>query len=116
MIYFCIKFFLMPLTKEEFDVMKAHQFCDNRDCPKYGLVGQGNIKTHSFASGQVLCSGMGQNAICRQEDVTGDSVRSWIILASKQVSAFTEYMQRDMHLEQVQIDEFWSFIRKKKRI
>ena len=67
MIYFCIKFFLMPLTKEEFDVMKAHQFCDNRDCPKYGLVGQGNIKTHSFASGQVLCSGMGQNAICRQE-------------------------------------------------
>lgn len=65
---------------------------------------------------RLLCSGMGQNAICRQEDVTGDSVRSWIILASEQVTAFTEYMQRDMHLEQVQIDEFWSFIRKKREL
>jgi hypothetical protein len=150
MAYLCIKFFHMPLRKEEFDVMKAHQFCDNRDCPKYGLVGQGNIKTHSFAVGQcycncckskpfvvrkgtmfyglrtpidkivkvlrLLCSGMGQNAICRQEDVTGDSVRCWIILASEQVTAFTEYMQHDMHLEQVQIDEFWSFIRKKREL
>ena len=51
---------------------------------------------------------MGQNAICRQEDVTGDSVRSRIILASEQVSSFTEYMQRDLHLERVQIDEFCS--------
>lgn len=65
---------------------------------------------------QLLCSGMGQNAICRQEDVTGDSIRSWIILASEQVNAFSEYMQRDMHLEQVQIDEFWSFIRKKRKL
>ena len=65
---------------------------------------------------QLLSSGMGQNAICRQEDVTGDSVRSWIILASEQVSSFTAYMQRDMALEQVQIDEFWSFIRKKREL
>lgn len=64
----------------------------------------------------LLASGMGQNAVCRQEDVTGDSVRVWIVRASEQVLAFTEYMQRDMKLEQVQIDEFWSFIRKKKRI
>ena len=37
----------------------------------------------------LIASGMGQNAVCRQEDVTGDSVRDWIVLASKQVSAFT---------------------------
>lgn len=65
---------------------------------------------------RLLSSGMGQNAICRQEDVTGDSIRSWITLASEQVNAFTEYMQRDMQLEQVQIDEFWSFIRKKRKL
>ena len=114
----------------------------------YGLVGEGNIKTHSLLRGQGYCnsckgkpfsirkgtmlfglrtpvdkvvrvlgllaSGMGQNAVCRQEGVTGDSVRDWIVLASKQVSSFTEHMQRDMRLEQVQIDEFWSFIRKKR--
>ena len=63
----------------------------------------------------LLSSGMGQNAVCRQEDVTGDSIRDWIVLASEHVSAFTEHMQQGMRLEQVQIDEFWSFIRKKKK-
>jgi hypothetical protein len=140
----------MPLTKSEFETLKSRQFCDNHACEKYGLVGQGNIKTHSFASGQGYCScckgkpfsirkgtmffglrtpidkiirvlgliasGLGQNAVCREEDVTGDSVRDWIVLASEQVSAFTAYMQRDMRLEQVQIDEFWSFIRKKREL
>jgi hypothetical protein len=64
----------------------------------------------------LLASGVGVNAICREQDVTADSLRSWIILASNQVNAFTEYMQQDMHLEQVQIDEFWSFIRKKREL
>lgn len=62
----------------------------------------------------LLASGMGSNAVCRARNVTGDSLRSWISLAADQVTAFTAYMQKDMHLEQVQIDEFWSFIRKKK--
>ncbi len=140
----------MPLTKAEFEELKKHQYCDNESCSKYGIVGGGNIKTHSFASGQgycncckskpfamrkgtmfyglrtpidkiihilqLLCSGMGQNAICRSEGVTNDSIRSWIILASEQVNAFSEYMQKDMHLSQVQIDEFWSFIRKKRKL
>jgi len=140
----------MPLTREEFDALQSHQYGDNKDCPKYGLVGQGNIKIHSLGREQGYCncckskpfsmrkgtmffglrtpidkiirvlrlvaSGLGQNAVCREEDVTGDSVRSWIILASEQVSAFTGYMHRDMELEQVQIDEFWSFIRKKREL
>lgn len=64
----------------------------------------------------LLASGMGQNAVCKQEDVTGDSVRAWVVKASEQVSAFTQFMQQGMGLEQVQIDEFWSFIRKKREI
>lgn len=149
MVYLSVKFSVMPLSKLEFETLKSHQFCDDPACEMYGLVGQGNIKVHSFARGQCYCScckgkpfsvrkgtmffglrtpidkiirvlgliasGMGQNAVCRQEDVTGDSVRDWIVLASQQVSAFTGYMQRDMELTQVQIDEFWSFIRKKRR-
>lgn len=65
---------------------------------------------------QLLARGIGQNAVCREEGVTGDSIRRWIIMACEQVNAFTAYMQKDMHLDQVQIDEFWSFIRKKKNI
>lgn len=64
----------------------------------------------------LLASGMGVNAVCRDRDVTADSLRSWIILASKHVNEFTAYMQQGMHLEQVQIDEFWSFIQKKMKI
>ena len=64
----------------------------------------------------LLASGMGVNAVCREQSVTSDSLRSWIVLAGNQVEGFTRYMQQDMHLEQVQIDEFWSFIKKKKRI
>ena len=64
----------------------------------------------------LLASGMGVNAITRETGVTADSLRSWITLASEQVEAFSIYMQQDMALGQVQIDEFWSFIRKKKKI
>jgi transposase-like protein len=64
----------------------------------------------------LLASGMGVNAITRETGVTADSLRSWIQLASEQTEAFSVYMQQNMSLGQVQIDEFWSFIRKKKKI
>lgn len=52
MVYLSVKITQLPLTKVEFETLKSHQFCDDRACEKYGLVAQGNIKTHSFASGQ----------------------------------------------------------------
>ena len=64
----------------------------------------------------LLASGIGVNAVCREQSVTADSLRAWILLAALQVDGFTLYMQQNMHLEQVQIDEFWSFIQKKKKI
>jgi len=64
----------------------------------------------------LLARGMGVNAVCRECDVTADSLRSWILFAAKHVNELSAYMEKDMHLEQIQIDEFWSFIRKKKRI
>ena len=117
MAYIWVKIHFTSLTREEFDVLKSHQDCDNKYCHKYGLVQEGNIKTHSLSTEQGYCncckrkpfstrkgmmffgpctpidkiikvlrlmaSGLGQNAVCREEDVTGDSVRSWIILATK---------------------------------
>lgn len=63
-----------------------------------------------------LSRGMGLRNTCRQEEVTADSALNWIDKAAKHTNEFTAYMQRDMHLDQVQIDEFWSFIRKKRKI
>lgn len=65
---------------------------------------------------QCLARGMGLRNTCRQENVTTDSALDWILKAAKHSNEFTKYMQQHMHLEQVQIDEFWSFIRKKRKI
>lgn len=62
-----------------------------------------------------LSRGMGLRNTCRQEEVTADAALDWIDKAAKHANEFTAYMQQDMHLDQVQIDEFWSFIRKKRK-
>ena len=64
---------------------------------------------------RLLVRGMGLRNASRQEKVTADSILDWIEKASKHANEFTEYMQQYMHLDQVQIDEFWSFIRKKRK-
>jgi hypothetical protein len=64
---------------------------------------------------QCLARGMGLNNTCRQENVSAETTLSWIIKAANHSNEFTQYMQQEMHLEQVQIDEFWSFILKKRR-
>ena len=64
----------------------------------------------------LLVRGMGFNQTCRQSKVSADTILSWIEKVSTHCEEFTTYMQQEMHLEQVQIDEFWSFIRKKRKI
>jgi transposase-like protein len=63
----------------------------------------------------LLSHGMGVKAVCAEESVTADSLRSWVVLASQHTEAFSAHMQHQMHLTQIQVDEFWSFIRKKKK-
>jgi transposase-like protein len=62
----------------------------------------------------LLACGMGLNHTCRQQGVTADSVLLWIEKAGTHAEEFTEYMVQNMELDQVQIDEFWSFIQKKR--
>lgn len=134
------------LSKENFDLLKSRQYCDNPSCSCYNQIGLKNIKINSRPKGQVYCNicrniwvltkgtiffdlrtpiekvintllllvrGMGLNNTCRQSKVTADSVLSWIEKAGNHSNEFTEYMQQEMHLDQVQIDEFWTFVRKK---
>lgn len=62
---------------------------------------------------KLLAEGMGVNAVCRVKGVTADSMRSWLAKASDHVEEISAYLQKEMHLTQCQIDEFWSFILKK---
>jgi hypothetical protein len=63
-----------------------------------------------------LSGGVGSNELSRQTGITTDSLRNWTVLASLQMEQFSSYMQANMHLEQVQIDEFWSYVKKKRKI
>ena len=65
---------------------------------------------------QLLARGMGVNNVCGHEDVTADSINIWIKKAGNQVEQYTDFMLNDMELDQVQIDEFWSFIQKKRAL
>ena len=63
---------------------------------------------------KLLSEGMGLRAVCRSMDVTADSALAWIIKASDHVNELSAYLKSEMHLTQCQIDEFWSFILKKR--
>ena len=65
---------------------------------------------------KLLSEGMGLRAVCRNKGVTPDAAGAWIQKAANHVNEVTVYLERDMHLTQCQIDEFWSSILKKKRI
>jgi hypothetical protein len=36
------------MLKSDFEAFKIHQYCDNPLCGSYGLVGAGNLITHSI--------------------------------------------------------------------
>lgn len=60
-----------------------------------------------------LSEGKGQRAIERTTGVCLATQRRWLSRAANHVSQISDYLERDLHLDRVQIDEFWSFIFKK---
>jgi hypothetical protein len=65
---------------------------------------------------KLLSEGMGLRAVCRSMNVTADAVLDWVVKAADHVNEVSAYMKSEMHLTQCQIDEFWSFILKKREI
>lgn len=62
---------------------------------------------------KLLSEGMGIRAVSRSKGVTTDAISAWILKAAHHVNEVTVYLERNMHLTQCQIDEFWSYILKK---
>lgn len=133
----------------DFDKYKEEQFCDNKECPFYGMVGDGNIKVKSRTKRQIYCNscknswvitkntfffhlktpikdvletllliseGVGVRAISRIKGVAPDSIQDWVIKAADHTNEVSKMFKIKMKLKQCQIDEFWSFIRKKKNV
>jgi hypothetical protein len=63
-----------------------------------------------------LSEGKAQRAIHRTTGVCTATQNRWLIKAANHVETISEYLEKHMHLSRVQIDEFWSFILKKREL
>jgi transposase-like protein len=61
-----------------------------------------------------LAEGNGIRATGRIKKVDKDTVATWLDKASWHVEAVSRYLMVNLHFEEVQLDEFWSFVKKKK--
>jgi transposase-like protein len=61
-----------------------------------------------------LSEGKGQRAIQRTDGVSLTTQKRWLLRAAAHVLPISKYLEKNMRLERVQIDEFWSFIFKKR--
>ena len=61
-----------------------------------------------------LAEGNGIRATARIKHVDKDTVAAWLDRASQHIEAVSRYLMVNLHFEAVQLDEFWSFVQKKK--
>ena len=61
-----------------------------------------------------LAEGNGLRATARIKNVDKDTVAAWLDRASQHIEAVSHYLMVNLHFEAVQLDEFWSFVKKKR--
>jgi transposase-like protein len=61
-----------------------------------------------------LAEGNGIRAASRIKNVDKDTVAAWLDKASQHVEAVSRHLMVNLHFEAVQLDEFWSFVKKNK--
>jgi transposase-like protein len=85
-------------------------FCETEGTPMYRL------HTPVAEVAQALLVVMRRGSLRAAEEITGhkyETIGEWLRRASEHAEALTAILTRDLHLSTVEIDEFWSFVRKK---
>src|SRR5947209_12828906 len=86
-------------------------FGETQGTPMYGL------KTPAAEVAQALLIVMRRGSLRAAEEITGhkyETISVWLKRAAAHAEAITQVLAGDLHLSQVEIDEFWSFVQKKK--
>ena len=86
-------------------------FGETQGTPMYGL------KTPAAEVAQALLIVMRRGSLRAAEEITGhkyETISMWLKRAASHAAALTQVLASDLHLSQVEIDEFWSFVQKKK--
>src|SRR5437588_13121318 len=85
-------------------------FGQTQGTPMYGL------KTDASEVAQALLILMRRGSLRAAEEITGhkyETISGWLKRAATHAAAITQVLASDLHLSQVEIDEFWSFVQKK---
>ncbi len=86
-------------------------FGETQGTPMYGL------KTPTAEEAQALLIVMRRGSLRAAEEITGhtyETISEWLKRAAAHAEALTQVLASDLHLNQVEIDEFWSFVQKKR--
>ena len=86
-------------------------FGDTQGTPMYGL------KTPAAEVAHALLIVMRRGSLRAAEEITGhkyETISGWLKRTAAHAEALTQVLADDLHLSQVEIDEFWSFVQKKK--
>jgi transposase-like protein len=93
-----------------------------RTCQTYFGETQGtpmyNLKTPAAEVAQALLIVMRRGSLRAAEEISGhkyETISEWLKRAATHAGALTQVLASDLHLNQVEIDEFWSFVQKKRR-
>ncbi len=86
-------------------------FGETQGTPMYGL------KTPAAEMAQALLIVMRRGSLRAAEEITGhtyETISVWLKRAAAHAEALTQVLANDLHLSQVEIDEFWSFVQRKR--
>jgi transposase-like protein len=87
------------------------RFSARRGTPLFDLKAEEQVFYDVIAC---LAEGSGIRATARIKNVDKDTVAAWLDRASQHVESVSRYLMVNLHFEAVQLDEFWSFVQKKK--
>ena len=100
--------------------LSGHQRYHCRACGAWFGATQGTplyrLRTPVNEIAQALLIVMRRGSLRAAEEITGhkyETIGRWVRLAGQHAEALSAVLVHDLHLSTVEIDEFWSFVRRK---
>lgn len=73
------------------------------------------LKTPAAEVARALLVVMRRGSLCAAEEITGhkyETIGEWLRRAGEHAEALTEALVKDLRLTEVEVDAFWSFVKK----
>ena len=92
--------------------------CGRSFGPTFGTA-MYRLRTPPAEIARTLLVVMRRGSLSAAEEITGhkyETISRWLRVAARQAEAITSALVRDLHLSEVEVDAFWSFVKKSNQI